>query len=114
VRGELLWGVVVSQRCCVAVGLSPVLRGGGVSGVGGGVSGVGMSGDNALVVRVVREAPVPSLSLLRGVCECTGVVSVAGAAGVGVMSEAVCHGGGEVLWCWGWHRWHRCCVSEES
>jgi len=37
-RGELLWGVVVSQRCCVAGGLSLVLQGGGVSGVGGGVA----------------------------------------------------------------------------
>ena len=78
-RGELLWGVVVSQRCCVAVGLSPVLRGGGVSGVGGGVSG-----DNAVVVRVVRGA------LAAGVCECTGVGTGCRTASVGVVS--------------GWHR----------
>ena len=43
-----------------------------MSGVGGGVSG-----DNAVVVRVVRGA------LAAGVCECTGVGTGCRAAGVG-------------------------------
>ncbi|QCE04972.1 hypothetical protein DEO72_LG8g3014 [Vigna unguiculata] len=101
--------------------IRPLLRGGGVSGVGGGVahrwrewcwrwSGapVCWSGDNALAVR-------------GGAGRCWGGEWM---AQVRVVSEAVSCGGGEVLWCWGWMAsvapvfcvewtWMRCLKSAE-
>jgi len=71
-----------------------------------------------MVVRVVREAPVPSQ---LGVSECTGVGTGVGSVGaawggermaqVRVVSE-VFSGGAVVVRCSavGWHRWHRCGV----